>query len=51
MFERGIRTVANLRTICPRHRGFGLAKTSAASGQRDPSIIEYITSLACMQLL
>ena len=38
MFEKGIRTVANLGTICPRHKGFGLAKTSVASGQRDPSI-------------
>ena len=37
MLERGIRTVAILRSICPRHKGFGLAKTSVASGQRDPS--------------
>ena len=36
-FEKGIRIVANLGTICPRHKGFGLANTSVASGQRDPS--------------
>ena len=36
-FGKGIRTVANLGTICPRHKGFGLANTSVASGQRDGS--------------
>ena len=37
-FGKEIRTVANLRTICPRHKGFGLAKTSVASGQRGPEL-------------
>ena len=39
-FEIGIRTVANLLAISPRHTGFGLANTSVASGQRDPSIVQ-----------
>ena len=29
--------MANLWSICPRHTGFGLAKTRVASGQRGPS--------------
>ena len=33
---KGIRTVANLCGICPRHREIGLAKTRVASGQRGP---------------
>ena len=37
-FEKGIRTVAYLGVICPRHIGFGLANTRVASGQRDPRI-------------
>ena len=44
-FEKGIRTVANLEVICPRHIGFGLANTRVASGQREPSSIHvYIIS-------
>ena len=35
---KGIRTVANLGTICPRHKGFGLANTSVANGQHGPSL-------------
>ena len=36
--KKGIRTVANLGPLGPRHKGFGLAKTSVASSQGDPSV-------------
>ena len=35
-YKKEVRTVANVWSICPRHRGFGLAKTRVASGQRGP---------------
>ena len=48
MCRKGIRTVANLWVICPRHIGFGLTNARVASGQREPSTIdhEYIVHLA-----
>ena len=35
--HKGIRRVANLKAVCPRHIEFGLSNARVASGQREPS--------------
>ena len=49
-FKKGIRTVANLLAICPRHTGFGLGHTRVASGQREPRIIVLLKQADCTGL-